>query len=185
MSSQNKISSNGIDESRVINKDYLSSLNDVHKCNICFKIMDNPTDCENCGHSFCYDCINNLKCPFGCENKQLKPSSMVIKNILSNLKFNCPNSGCDEVIEYQDVKRHDSTCPFQKIVCPNNGCNKKLLRKDLESHVKNECEYTLVTCPNCGEKISKKLLEKHQTACNLVNQELKNDNENKDRKSVV
>ena len=34
----------GLDESRVINKEYLDSLDDVYKCNICFKIMDNPTD---------------------------------------------------------------------------------------------------------------------------------------------
>ena len=29
----------GLDESRVINKEYLHSLDDVYKCNICFKIM--------------------------------------------------------------------------------------------------------------------------------------------------
>ena len=65
------LKNNGLDESRVVNKEYLISLDDVYKCNICFKIMDNPTDCENCGHSFCYKCINKLKCPFGCINKSL------------------------------------------------------------------------------------------------------------------
>ena len=94
------IKNNGLDESRVVNKEYLHSLDDVYKCNICFKIMDNPTDCENCGHSFCYECINKLKCPFGCTNKSLKPSSMAIKNILSNIKFKCLNEECKEIILY-------------------------------------------------------------------------------------
>lgn len=46
----------GIDLSRLINKDYLTSLGDFYKCSICSKIMINPTDCESCGHSFCYEC---------------------------------------------------------------------------------------------------------------------------------
>jgi len=63
----------------VINKEYLHSLDNVYKCNIYFQIMDSPTDCEKYGHSFCYECINQLKCPFCCKNKPLKPSSMAIK----------------------------------------------------------------------------------------------------------
>ena len=165
----------GLDESRVINKEYLHSLDDVYKCNICFKIMDNPTDCENCGHSFCYECINKLKCPFGCQNKSLKPSSMAIKNILSNLKFKCLNEDCKQIILYSDVKRHDSICEYQKIICPNNGCNKRLLKKDLENHVKNECEYTLIKCQYCDYKFNKQSIKSHESTCCLVNKSLKND----------
>ena len=54
---QNK-NEEGIVLSRVINKDYLISLGDFYKCSICSKIMINPTDCENCGHSFCNQCIS-------------------------------------------------------------------------------------------------------------------------------
>ena len=165
----------GLDESRVINKEYLQSLDDVYKCNICFKIMDNPTDCENCGHSFCYECINKLKCPFGCINKTLKPSSMAIKNILSNIKFKCLNENCKEIILYSDVKRHDSICEYKNIICPNNGCNKRLLKKDLEYHVKKECEFTLIKCQYCDYKFDKKIIKSHENTCCLVNKSLKND----------
>ena len=169
------IKNNGLDESRVINKEYLNSLDDVYKCNICFKIMDNPTDCENCGHSFCYECINKLKCPFGCINKTLKPSSMAIKNILSNIKFKCLNENCKEIILYSDVKRHDNICEFQNIICPNNGCNKRLLKKDLEEHVKKECEFTLIKCQYCDYKFDKKNIKSHESTCCLVNKSLKNE----------
>ena len=169
------IKNNGLDESRVVNKDYLHSLDDVYKCNICFKIMDNPTDCENCGHSFCYECIDKLKCPFGCINKSLKPSSMAIKNILSNIKFKCLNEGCKEIILYSDVKRHDNICEYQNIICPNNGCNKRLLKKDLEEHVKKECEYNLIKCQYCDYKFDKNNIKNHESTCSLVNKSLKND----------
>ena len=50
----------GIDPERIINKEYLSSLGDFYKCSICFKIMISPKDCEECGHSYCYECISIL-----------------------------------------------------------------------------------------------------------------------------
>ena len=170
------IKNNGLDESRVVNKEYLHSLDDVYKCNICFKIMDNPTDCENCGHSFCYECINKLKCPFGCTNKSLKPSSMAIKNILSNIKFKCLNEECKEIILYSNVKRHDNVCEYQKIICPNNGCNKKLLKKELEDHIKKECQFNLIKCQYCDYKFDKNKIKSHESTCCLVNKSLKNDN---------
>ena len=123
----------GIDLSRVINKDDLISLGDFYKCSICTKIMIDPTDCESCGHSFCNECISKSKCPFGCEKKSFKPSSMGIRNLLNNLKFKCPNEGCDEIISYIDVKTHDNICPFQKMICPNKDCEQQLLKKDLEN----------------------------------------------------
>ena len=62
----------GFDEKRIINKDYLNTLKGIYKCGICFKIMDNPTDCETCGHSYCNECIKNLKCPFNCKTIMIK-----------------------------------------------------------------------------------------------------------------
>ena len=43
----------GYDENLVINKNYLESLDNIYKCNICNKIMINPVECEECGHNFC------------------------------------------------------------------------------------------------------------------------------------
>ena len=93
MSNQPSIAKTGISPSRVINTSYLATLNDFYKCNICFNIMINPTDCENCGHSYCYECITSHNCPYGCEAKLLKPSSSGIRALLSNLVFKCENEG--------------------------------------------------------------------------------------------
>ena len=169
----------GFDESRIVNKDYLNSLDGIYKCGICFKIMDNPTDCETCGHSFCYECIKNLKCPFKCKNQQLKPSSQSLKDILSKLKFKCLNKDCNEILNYKDVKRHDKICDFQEIICPNNGCNKKLIKKNLENHILNECQFILVKCPYCEFQFNKNEISKHKKSCELVNNSLKSDKKEK------
>ena len=168
-----KESIGGFDESLVINKDYLNSLEGIYKCGICFKIMNNPTDCETCGHSFCYECIKNLNCPFKCKDKKLKSSSQNLKDILSQLKFKCPNKGCEQILNYTDVKRHNKICDFQEIICPNKGCNKKLLKKDLENHVLNECQFSLVKCPFCDYQFNKNEITKHEKSCSLVNNSLK------------
>ena len=168
----NTISKNegGIELSRVINKDYLLALGDFYKCSICSKIMINPTDCESCGHSFCNQCISKSKCPFGCEKKSFKPSSMGIKNLLINLKFKCPNEGCKEIISYIDVKTHDNICPFQKMICPNKDCEEQLLKKDLEDHIKNICKYTLIKCSYCNYKFPRYQMPEHEKMCSVAYQ---------------
>ena len=37
--------------------------------------MLDPKDCEECGHSYCYECISILNCPFGCKTKSIKNTS--------------------------------------------------------------------------------------------------------------
>ena len=160
----------GIDLSRVINKDYLQSLGEFYKCSICSKIMVNPTDCESCGHSFCNECISKSKCPFGCEKKSFKPASMGIRNLLNNLKFNCPNKGCNETILYIDVKTHDNICPFQKMICPNKECEDQLLKKDLENHIKNTCKYTMIKCSYCNYKFPRCQIQEHEKVCSVAYQ---------------
>ena len=186
MSEKNEISESeiksigGFDEKRIINKDYLNTLKGIYKCGICFKIMDNPTDCETCGHSYCYECIKNLKCPFNCKTKKLKPSSQNLKDMLSKLKFKCINKDCEQILNYSDVKNHDKNCDFQEIICPNKSCNKKLIKKDLENHVLNECEYSLVKCHYCEYLFNKNDITNHEKSCSIVNNVLKSNKKEND-----
>ena len=166
----------GIDLARLINKEYLTPLGDFYKCNICNKIMINPTDCENCGHSFCYECISKTKCPFNCEKKNLKPASNGITNLLNNLKFKCVNEGCDEIINYIDIKSHQNLCPYQKMICPNKECNEQILKKNLEKHIKDECKYTNIKCENCGNNFPRYQIQEHEKMCNLANQSINSSN---------
>ena len=166
--------SGGIDPDRIVNKEFLSSLGDFYKCCICFRIMIKPTDCEECGHSYCQECITKLKCPFGCRTKSLKPSSIGILNLLKNLKFNCQNEGCDSIIPYIEVKSHDANCEYQKVLCTNKRCKKRIIKKELENHVKNLCKYTLIKCKYCNTEYIRKEIKQHEKLCSLTFQYLKN-----------
>ncbi len=160
--------SGGISPERVINKEYLSSFGDFYKCNICFKIMVNPKDCEECGHSYCNECISMLNCPFGCKKKSIKNTSIGIINLLKNLKFKCDNKGCTSIIPYEQVKQHDSICEYKKVFCTNKKCKKKIIKKDLENHIKNECKYTLIKCQFCKSEYVRKELIEHEKLCKLT-----------------
>jgi len=90
----------------IVNREYFDSLENVLKCKICDYILNNPFDCEKCGHTFCYDCINNIVCPFKCKGKFIKQSSNGIKILLSNLIFYCPLKNCDKEIPYNEYISH-------------------------------------------------------------------------------
>ena len=165
----------GINPSRVINKDYLKTLDEIYKCPICNNIMINPTDCVNCGHSFCYDCIVKSECPFKCKNKNIKISSMGIKTLLNKLIFKCENKGCKEEIPYLNVRSHDQICGFKIITCPNEKCGKKLCMKDLEEHIKNECKFALKTCKFCKFQFLKDKIKNHEEICNKAYKSLTGD----------
>ena len=173
--------SGGIDPERIINKEYLSSLGDFYKCSICFKIMLNPKDCEECGHSYCYECISILNCPFGCKKKSIKNTSVGIINLLKNLKFKCLNEGCNAIIPYNEVKKHDSICDYQKIKCTNKKCKKRIVKKELSNHIKNECKYSLIKCQYCKSEFFRKEIKEHEKLCSITFQILEN---NKNGKNI-
>ena len=79
-------------------------------CSLCNYIIWDPFQCSVCQSAFCYECINEYylqngqSCPNKCEKPSFKPSKLV-KDILSTLKFNCPNN-CDIIIPYQEFFTH-------------------------------------------------------------------------------
>ena len=174
----------GLDTNLVINKNYLNSLGDIYKCSLCQKIMLNPVECEICGHNYCYNCLNSLNCPFGCENKKINKASLSIYNILNNLKFSCKNIGCTESIEYNEVEKHINECPYQKIKCKNEGCERIILRKDIFNHNKNECDYFKIKCKFCNNEFIKKDIQQHENECSLKNNEKEKFNYKSDNTSL-
>ena len=159
--------SGGIDPERIVNKEYLSTLGDFYKCCICFKIMLDPKDCEECGHSYCNECISKLNCPFGCKKKSIKNTSVGIINLLKNIKFNCQNDGCTCIIPYDEVKNHDLNCEYQKVQCTNKRCKKKIIKSQLENHIKNECKYSLIKCKYCKSEYFRKEINEHEKLCSI------------------
>ena len=175
--------SSGISISRVIDLDKYENLLQILKCKICLNILLNPYDCSKCGNSFCFSCINKLKesdtkCPFGCTDYEIMPSSFAIKKFLNQLHFSCLNkeNGCNEIISYNNIEQHDKNCEYINSICPNNQCGMKLPWHLLKNHLQNECLYTLFECEKCHLKLSRKELETHNKLCNAINKEFENNN---------
>jgi hypothetical protein len=167
----------GIDPERVTNSDKFPNLNEVLICKICYKILINATDCVKCGNTFCYDCINELKlvgknCPFNCEGITIKPTSYGINSMLSLLKFSCLNKdhGCDEILSYNNVTKHDQTCKFSIVKCPNLDCGLDIKRQLLEYHIRNECEFSLFRCENCDIDFNRNEYPEHIETCKVVSE---------------
>ena len=169
---------NGIPLSRVIDIDKYENILQILKCKLCLNILLNPYDCSKCGNTFCYSCINKLKqsnkkCPFGCTEYEITPSSFAIKKFLNQLKFSCLNkeNGCNEIISYNNIEQHDKNCEYINATCPNNQCGIKLPWNLLKNHIENECPYTLYECDKCHLKLNRKEYETHNKLCNVINQE--------------
>ena len=175
--------SSGISISRVIDLDKYENLLQILKCKICLNILLNPYDCSKCGNSFCFSCINKLKesdtkCPFGCTDYEIMPSSFAIKKFLNQLHFSCLNkeNGCNEIISYNNIETHDKNCEYINSICPNNQCGMKLPWHLLKNHLQNECLYTLFECEKCHLKLNRKELVSHNKLCNAINKEFENHN---------
>ena len=165
----------GLDINLVVNKNYLNSLDDIYKCSLCQKIMINPVECEQCSHNFCLSCLNTKSgCPFNCTALKINKASLSIINILNNIKFECENLGCTEILYYSEVETHIKECPYKKIKCENEGCDKIILRKDILNHNKNECEYFKIKCKWCKNEFIKKEFDKHEKECELIIKEKEN-----------
>ena len=122
-----------------MNKEYFENVKNVVLCNFCHSIVDEPCECQECQNIFCKACALKIKeknegCPFKCGNFDLRESKL-IKNILSNLKFNCKNN-CGKIILYDDLKDHYSEEDGKKDVYKEK-CEK--LEKEIR-YLKNKYE---------------------------------------------
>ena len=180
---------NGIPFSRLIDEDNHKNFFELIKCKICFNILKNPYDCTICGNTFCHNCINQLliqnkKCPFTCVNFKIKPSSYYITSYLNKLQFSCLNkeNGCDEIISYNNIDKHDQECKYFYTKCPNIQCGKKMKWTLLENHLKNECEYSVLNCTYCSKELCRYEYDEHIKNCNEIRASINNNIENIDSK---
>lgn len=90
-------------------------------CNICHKLVKNPTKCYKCGALFCRDCLMNVldkyhKCPkcFKVLSENLIKAAVLSKEF-ENTYIKCKYIGCKEVINLFNYEEHMNTCPFKNV----------------------------------------------------------------------
>ena len=109
-------------------------------CMICHHVVREAHQVECCGKVFCKACIKEVNLRMGrCPNCR-KASPKIFSDLRSS----------------RDVKR-------LRVACENEekGCNWSGPLESYEEHVKSECRFAEVPCPNCGDRLWKGFLEEH------------------------
>ena len=179
------------------NNELGSSFMDSFSCKICFKVSDDPVQCENNEHYFCRKCItkqleNSETCPTCMDQltlETLRPPSRIVANVVSQLKKpRCRHvsRGCEENVEVEDVLLHEQTCGYAPVVCSNEGCKETVNRRDQESHETEECKFRKITCESCLEEMVYVDYDRHQCTLRKEINEVKSEmNEIKSRLDEV
>ena len=97
-------------------------------CTICQNVLWKPVACAICENTFCAACmqtwitkesaLQQVTCPFYCAYKE-KRAPPILKHLLSKLQIYCAYraNGCQEIISYDDLEKHEETCPQERTPC--------------------------------------------------------------------
>lgn len=108
-----------------------------------------------------------VKCPKGCE------AFVTTKHLDDHVITLCPNRDFEcELCGVKDtftniLQIHKDICPKKFVKCPNFDCTEGMLYEEVGSHVKNECEHTVVSCPyeptiGCSFKSTQSVMLQHK-----------------------
>ena len=113
-------------------------------CSICTDVIEDAIMLKTCDHMFCRVCITewihwiatgDTRCP-ECRQCFLtsdfgKPNRIIL-NLIADVKFECTNKGCREIISHGDYSLHSMQCTKAEIQC--DFCNILMERWQIEGH---------------------------------------------------
>jgi E3 ubiquitin-protein ligase NRDP1 len=156
---------------------FIGDVNEGLLCSICRDVLEEPL-LAPCEHTFCSACIHTWlthynSCP---EDRQrlwpsdLKPIFRYMKNDLDRLTIRCDNEleGCKEEVHLGELQHHlKDECAFSKVSCPNKGCEENVNRCELETHL-IICDYQTATCTKgCGLQVNMNEISQHNCVAEL------------------
>ncbi|CAG0905566.1 unnamed protein product [Cyprideis torosa] len=112
------------------------------KCPICLHPPLDAVLLSPCGHTVCESCARRwlLKerkrtCP-SCKARTSYDSRLpnhTVRGVVGELRVRCPEEGCDEQLQLQNLDVHRRQCVTKTTTCPG-GCGRKLLNKEKVTH---------------------------------------------------
>ena len=109
------------------------------KCPICLTLAENPYESSCCGHIFCNKCTKNINkvCPI-CRNEKFTfRENFFAKRLLDEVKVKC-HFGCNDSIEFSQMKLHRYTCDSIIFKCKIKECTISGNKKELLDHIATE-----------------------------------------------
>jgi N-acetylneuraminic acid mutarotase len=92
----------------------------------------------------------------------------MVKDCINELNIHCIyiDRGCQEILQLENLERHEGTCGFTPAVCTNQGCGVTLNQRDLIHHQSELCEFRKLKCHSCGE-MTKTLADMDERMANV------------------
>ncbi|CAG0900319.1 unnamed protein product [Cyprideis torosa] len=132
------------------------------KCPICLNLPLDAVLLSPCGHTVCESCARRwlLKerkrtCP-SCKARTSYDSRFpnhMVRGVVGELRVRCPEEGCDEQLQIQNLDVHRRECVTKTTTCPG-GCGRKLLNKEKVAH-------------NCVEYLTEEMRKKDEELARL------------------
>uniref|UniRef100_A0A3B4ZBG4 TNF receptor-associated factor n=1 Tax=Stegastes partitus TaxID=144197 RepID=A0A3B4ZBG4_9TELE len=157
-----------------------NKLEDKHLCNCCHNILRRPFQAQ-CGHRFCSYCFNRTvsngpqKCN-ACIKEDIfeDPTSILkqgcafpdnaVRREVENLSAVCINESCTWKGSIKDYElNHEGKCEFMIIPCPS--CKERIRFNEQERHNERECPERTLNCKYCKEPFHFKNIKAHDEIC--------------------
>ncbi|XP_075936394.1 TNF receptor-associated factor 2-like [Anarhichas minor] len=157
-----------------------NQLEDKHLCNCCHNILRRPFQAQ-CGHRFCSYCFNRTvsngpqKCS-ACIKEDIfeDPTSILkqgcafpdnaVRREVENLSAVCINESCSWKGSIKDYElNHEGKCEFMIIPCPS--CKERIRFNEQERHNERECPERTLNCKYCKEPFHFKNIKAHDEIC--------------------
>lgn len=100
-------------------------------CQVCSKVVLNPSECSHCEHLFCGVCPQST-CPHCQEPFTPKPMALFAEKAYSRLQLHCSHqsNGCEVICAMSDLATHEKECEYVIITCASPICSNSFMKKE-------------------------------------------------------
>ena len=127
-------------------RDAMDELKGTVVCPVCFMVprQGGPVPVCSNGHFLCLTCRDKIvqeamyqqpKCP-SCMVNLGNNTSLLAARLLEKVKHECQEEGCEEMIPFPDLEKHQRICQFRVVFCPGSLCQSKVPFNMVEEHTK-------------------------------------------------
>uniref|UniRef100_A0A8C6UY73 TNF receptor-associated factor n=1 Tax=Neogobius melanostomus TaxID=47308 RepID=A0A8C6UY73_9GOBI len=157
-----------------------NKLEDKHLCNCCHNILRRPVQAQ-CGHRFCSYCFNRTvsngpqKCNACIKEDIFEESTSILKQgcafpdnavrrEVESLSAVCVNENCIWKGSIKEYEQtHEGKCEYMVIPCPS--CKERIRFNEQERHNERECPERTLNCKYCKEPFHFKNIKAHDEIC--------------------
>ena len=129
----------------------MEELRGMVECPVCLLVprQVGPVPVCSNGHFVCRTCRNRIrqdaldtwidqkpKCP-SCMVDLGNATSLLASRLVERMKHECGQDGCEEMIPFPQLEKHQMVCLFRKVLCPGSTCELEIEFNKVEEHTKS------------------------------------------------